>query len=250
MRCNLSTANAPHRRSAGITAMRPSLFWRISLLWCLSLVWCVGFMSTQAIASDTHTDKTHGFKASAQWINLYVFRGILQSSEDFALQGGIDHHITPSTYIGAWGSWVSGGEPQDLETDFYIGHVMKIQGWQTHFSLISYNYHRAPEVEDEKEALIAIQRGPWQLSLFLDIQETKRRYSALDWQKTAWQKHTFSARLGYHKQNVLLGSFFNYRLGWTYQVHPRWLAGAQFVDTYNAELSEDYWQIYLRHIFF
>lgn len=225
--------------------------WRKCLVISLCcILFGVGIHPTIASAYEASNQATRRFDATAQWINLYVFRGILQSSEDFALQGGIDHHITPSTYIGTWGSWVSGGEAQDLETDTYIGHVVKIHGWQTHLGLIYYDYHRAPTVKDKKEAFVSVRRRPWQLSLHQDIQETQRRYTALDWQKPFWDKHKFSAHLGYHQQNSLFGSFFDYRLGWAYQVHAKWLAGAQFVDTYNAGFEEDYWQIYLRHIFF
>lgn len=58
----------------------------------------------------------------------YVFRGISQTNEKPALQGGLDLGHKSGFYLGAWGSnisWLSDGNPDvssSLELDFYGGY--------------------------------------------------------------------------------------------------------------------------------
>jgi uncharacterized protein (TIGR02001 family) len=56
----------------------------------------------------------------------YRFRGISQSDEDAAVQGGFDVSFEPGFYIGTWGSSVDfdtngGGLDGSLELDYYAG---------------------------------------------------------------------------------------------------------------------------------
>lgn len=65
----------------------------------------------------------------------YVFRGISQSLEDAAIQGGIDLKHPSGLYLGTWGSSVNFGEP-DLsgggraatELDVYGGYGLSLAG--------------------------------------------------------------------------------------------------------------------------
>ena len=54
----------------------------------------------------------------------YRFRGISQSDEDIAVQGGFDVGFEPGFYIGTWGSSVDfddSGNLGSLELDYYAG---------------------------------------------------------------------------------------------------------------------------------
>lgn len=60
----------------------------------------------------------------------YKFRGISQSNEDIAIQGGFDVAFENGVYIGTWGSTVDfdvssadGGLNGSLELDYYIGYA-------------------------------------------------------------------------------------------------------------------------------
>jgi uncharacterized protein (TIGR02001 family) len=61
-------------------------------------------------------------------VSNYVFRGISQSQNKPALQGGFDYNHSSGLYIGFWGSnvgWVEAGgykANNSLETDFYAGY--------------------------------------------------------------------------------------------------------------------------------
>ena len=56
----------------------------------------------------------------------YVWRGVSQTNEDPAIQGGFDLGFGPGLYLGTWGSNVDFGDVENLELDFY-------GGWATEF---------------------------------------------------------------------------------------------------------------------
>ncbi|RLQ20998.1 hypothetical protein DWB85_14855 [Seongchinamella sediminis] len=68
--------------------------------------------------------------ANVALVSDYRFRGISQSDEDIALQGGFDLAFENGIYIGTWGSTVdfdsNDGFDGSLELDYYIGWGMDI----------------------------------------------------------------------------------------------------------------------------
>ncbi len=62
----------------------------------------------------------------------YRFRGISQSNDDIAIQGGFDYAFDNGIYIGTWGSTVDFDLTSDdglngsLELDYYIGWAMDV----------------------------------------------------------------------------------------------------------------------------
>jgi uncharacterized protein (TIGR02001 family) len=75
-----------------------------------------GFGSTQAVA-DVEVSGNVALTSD------YRFRGISQSDEDAAIQGGFDVAFEPGFYVGTWGSVVDfgGGPYGSLELDYYAG---------------------------------------------------------------------------------------------------------------------------------
>jgi len=51
----------------------------------------------------------------------YVWRGISQTDENPAIQGGLDFSADNGFYIGTWGSNVDFGDVENLELDVYLG---------------------------------------------------------------------------------------------------------------------------------
>ncbi|MEZ5573476.1 MAG: TorF family putative porin [Halioglobus sp.] len=79
----------------------------------------------------------------------YRFRGISQSNEDPAVQGGFDASFEPGFYIGTWGSSVDFGGGNDtgsfgtLELDYYAGWSGPIG--DTDFGIdVGYAYYQYP----------------------------------------------------------------------------------------------------------
>jgi uncharacterized protein (TIGR02001 family) len=84
----------------------------------------------------------------------YRFRGISQSDESVAIQGGFDVGFEPGFYIGTWGSSVdfdTNGEGYDgsLELDYYAGWAGPIG--DSNFGIdVGYYYYDYPGDDDEE----------------------------------------------------------------------------------------------------
>lgn len=75
----------------------------------------------------------------------YVFRGISQTNEDPAIQGGFSGtkalDDSRSIYAGVWGSTIAGGnDGSDIELDFYAGYAADWRGVSYDVGAIYYAY--------------------------------------------------------------------------------------------------------------
>lgn len=83
------------------------------------------------------------FSWNAAITNDYVFRGVSQSNEDPALQGGLDYSFGDTGfYVGAWGSNVDfGSDGPDIEVDAYVGYTTDLSdSWNLDVSVLRYSY--------------------------------------------------------------------------------------------------------------
>jgi uncharacterized protein (TIGR02001 family) len=98
-------------------------------------------------AAPSFAEGDHTFAANVGLYSQYVFRGITQTFEDPALQGGFDYSHASGFYLGAWGSnisWLqdanaysSGGS---LELDFYGGFKGSVSDFGYDVGLLQYWY--------------------------------------------------------------------------------------------------------------
>lgn len=84
---------------------------------------------TPAIAADS----PHSFSANVGLFSEYVFRGVSQTAEKPALQGGFDYSHSSGFYLGTWGSNISEtfypdgkGGGANLELDLYGGYKLDL----------------------------------------------------------------------------------------------------------------------------
>ena len=82
------------------------------------------------------------FLANVGFFNQYSFRGIDQSGEEAAVQGGFDWAHDSGFYIGTWASNVDFNDNDSVtEFDFYGGYAKEIQnGINIDLSMIGYTY--------------------------------------------------------------------------------------------------------------
>ena len=82
------------------------------------------------------------FSANVGLFNQYSFRGIDQSGEEAAVQGGFDWAHDSGFYIGTWASNVDFNDNDSVtEFDFYGGYTKEIQnGINLDLSMIGYTY--------------------------------------------------------------------------------------------------------------
>ena len=82
------------------------------------------------------------FSANVGFFNQYSFRGMDQSGEEAAVQGGFDWAHDSGFYIGTWASNVDFNDNDSVvEFDFYGGYAKEIQnGINLDLSMIGYTY--------------------------------------------------------------------------------------------------------------
>jgi uncharacterized protein (TIGR02001 family) len=86
------------------------------------------------------------FSANVAFTTDYRFRGITQSSNNPALQGGLDYNVDIAEgfglYLGTWGSTVNfeDGDEASVEIDFYGGVTTEIVGIGIDLGVIYYAY--------------------------------------------------------------------------------------------------------------
>lgn len=90
----------------------------------------------------------------------YVFRGVSQTNEDAAIQGGLD--VTAGGfYAGVWASTVDFGDDTDAEIDMYGGYRWEAAGFSWDAGLIGYTYAKEPSFADYTyaEAKLGVSRA-------------------------------------------------------------------------------------------
>ena len=86
----------------------------------------IAFAAAPAHADEVATG-SHAYSANVGVVSQYVFRGLTQTNQRPALQGGFDYSHASGVYAGAWLSnvnWVADVIPEasaSLEADFYAG---------------------------------------------------------------------------------------------------------------------------------
>lgn len=107
--------------------------------------------SGAAIAEEAATpaaESPHSFAYNIGLYSQYIFRGLTQTGEEPALQGGVDYAHSSGFYAGAWASNISWLEDADLydnsslEVDIYGGYAAEIgeTGIAYNVGLLQYLY--------------------------------------------------------------------------------------------------------------
>lgn len=89
------------------------------------------------------------FSGNVSLATDYVFRGISQTDEDPAVQGGFDFTHQSGFYAGVWGSSVDFGGDENVEIDYYAGLTGTLGGglgWDV--GVIYYSYPGAADDDD------------------------------------------------------------------------------------------------------
>lgn len=93
------------------------------------------FAGSAAMAQDDAGDLSFNVAAT----NNYVWRGVSQTQDNAAIQGGVDYK-KGSFYVGAWGSNVDFGDDTSTELDLYVGITPTVGDWSFDFGYIHYMY--------------------------------------------------------------------------------------------------------------
>lgn len=110
-----------------------------------------GLVAMAAIAGAALAAPSHAgeWSANAAMTNNYIWRGLTQTENEAAVQGGIDYADDSGFYVGTWVSNVNYG-PSDVysyEHDVYAGYAFEAGGISWDFGYLYYNYDREAEFD-------------------------------------------------------------------------------------------------------
>ncbi|MDD2832602.1 MAG: TorF family putative porin [Methylotenera sp.] len=102
----------------------------------------------EEVAAPAAPESPHAFAYNVGLYSQYIFRGLTQTREDLALQGGVDYSHASGFYAGAWGSnisWLTDADTyksSSLELDVYGGYANSIgeTGVDYNVGLLQYIY--------------------------------------------------------------------------------------------------------------
>ncbi|MBK9586612.1 MAG: TorF family putative porin [Alphaproteobacteria bacterium] len=113
---------------------------------------CAGtaLISGAASAENPLASSGISFSGNLGFVTEYSFRGIAQSNEKPAIQGGFDVNHTSGLYAGVWGSNVdfNDGDEATVEIDAFVGYAGEFKGLSYDLGLIYYAYPGADDSLD------------------------------------------------------------------------------------------------------
>jgi uncharacterized protein (TIGR02001 family) len=113
----------------------------------------------------------------------YVWRGISQTDQDPAIQGGFDYEHESGFSIGTWASNVEFGDDTNMELDVYGGYGTEFEGIGLSVGYIAYNYSNGDQW-DFDEVNIGASYGIFSAMISTDLDDDIGTYyeAALDFE--------------------------------------------------------------------
>lgn len=108
-----------------------------------------GLVLAAGLSANAFAEEPYSFSANVALTSDYVFRGLSQTNEDPAIQGGFDMGHSSGFYAGTWGSNIEFGSQDDahLELDAYLGFANELASGLSYD--IGYAYYMYPgAIED------------------------------------------------------------------------------------------------------
>ena len=203
----------------------------------LALAAAVSCLALAGAANAQDSAPSFAFNVGAN--NDYVFRGVSQTDEDPAIQGGVDATIG-AFYVGAWASNVDFGDDTDAEVDIYGGYRGEAAGFAFDVGAVGYGYVNAPDGADydylELKAAASRAIGPatfgavayWSPDFFgLDEEATYVEANAAFAPAARW---TVSAAIGHQSLDVN-DDYATWNIGVGYAVTDHLAIDVRYHDT-------------------
>lgn len=207
-----------------------------------------GLANAQAAAQSPHT-----ITGNVAIVSDYRFRGISQTFEQPAIQGGIDYSHASGFYVGNWNSSVSGYSYPNgggIEMDLYGGFRKAFGDFGIDVGLLQYYYPKAAIAGQKFDTLEAYVAGSWKwLTLKYSLTMTDwfgvnsistgtangdsqgSGYLELNASYEIAPKLTLIGHIGQQTvKNYGNLDYTDYKIGATYDLNG-WVLGAAYVDT-------------------
>ena len=98
----------------------------------------------------------------------YIWRGVSQTGDEAAVQGGVDYTINKNFYVGGWTSNVT----NDTELDLYGGYTNKFGEFDFDAGIITYQYIGSSGADDFTEAYAGTVYKNYSAKISIDINES------------------------------------------------------------------------------
>ena len=132
----------------------------------------------------------------------YVFRGITQTDDGVALQGGVDYVHEAGLYAGAWASNVEFGNDKGYETDLYAGYNFKLNENVTFdVGYIAYLYSSLAGDNDASEIYFGAAFKDVSVTYYVGDRDAGADYAYIDLKYTMALPSDFSLHLHYGNMN-------------------------------------------------
>ena len=108
---------------------------------------------------------------NASVVSDYVWRGLTQTDNGFAVQGGADYEHESGLAVGIWGSNVDFGTNDDFEYDLYASYGFAASGMDMSVGFLSYNYDGDTDTSYEANFGVAKDAFSAMVSIAVDAEE-------------------------------------------------------------------------------
>lgn len=174
----------------------------------------------------------------------YVWRGVTQTDDNAALQGGVDYK-KGTFYVGAWASNVDfayGDDKASTEVDLYMGLTPSVGDFNFDFGAIAYTYPGSGgDTIGELKAAVShsMGKGAIGLAFYLPTEELEDPYYEVNASYPLTDKWSVSGALGsyeaygYTTKNIGVTYAINSTLG----LDLRWADASKQPSTFAATLK-------------
>lgn len=115
----------------------------------------------------------------AKVTSKYVYRGLIQSAANPAIQAGVDYKWSSGTYVGSWASMVEGGQKRDIEFNYYVGRMMQMSLLVVDMGILNYDFHHRDSNVAKTDVYIGGYLRNWGGSLNWDLEDPETAYLRL-----------------------------------------------------------------------
>jgi len=174
----------------------------------------------------------------------YVWRGVTQTNDKAALQGGVDY-AKGTFYAGTWLSNVDFGGQASTEWDLYAGITPSVGNWSFDFGVLSYNYPNQGAGENlnftELKSAVShpIGKGKIGVAVFTDAKTLEKPYYEVNASYPLTDKWSVSGAVanyesaGYTTKNI----GFTYALTDKLGLDLRWADAEKKPSTFAASIK-------------
>lgn len=129
-------------------------------------------LGVAAISSAPMIVHAGDISGNVTWTSDYSFRGVSQTNEKMAVQGGFDYGFESGAYVGVWASSVnfsdgkSSVEQNSTETDYYVGYAFDAsENVSVDLSFWQFTYPGAESASNYQEYVASVSYGDFTAGL-------------------------------------------------------------------------------------